>query len=155
VRSAIADFSRAVRGSTLKRLWMIPGGLENWGVSENAMSVADIARHLVDADRWLFEKLANHGLEPITGKAGSTDIKARGEYDAIMGELVETGEARYRLIAGDLNLNQLIHDSRFGGEVTALWIILRGNLDHEVHHRGQLAAYIRVLQDSGRIPADE
>ena len=25
------------------------------------------------------------------------------------------------------------------------WIIVRGNLDHETHHRGQIAAYLRML----------
>ena len=45
-------------------------GFEKWRISKNAiMSVADIAQHLVDADIWLFEKLENHKLEPIIGKA--------------------------------------------------------------------------------------
>lgn len=154
MRNIIADFSQAVRASTIKRLEMIPGGYENWKISENAMSIADIAQHLVDTDTWLFEKLVDHQLEPITGKAGSTSIRRRSEYDAIIDKLGETGETRYRLIMGDLDLDQLIFDSRFNGEVTALWIILRGNLDHEIHHRGQLTAYIRVLQDSHGILQD-
>jgi len=154
MRNTIADFSKAVRGSTIKRLQLIPSGYENWNISENAMSIADIAQHLVDTDTWLFKKLVNHHLEPITGKAGSTNIRRRSEYDAIIDKLKETGETRYKLILGDLDLNQLIYDSRFNGEVTALWIILRGNLDHEIHHRGQLTAYIRVLQDSGQMPSD-
>ena len=151
MRKTLADFSNAVRGSTIKRLQLIPSGFENWKISENAMSVADIAQHLVDADRWLFEKLVDHQLEPITGKAGSVDIQRRSEYEAIIDQLRETGETRCRLISGDLDLDQLIYDARFDGEVTALWIILRGNLDHEIHHRGQLTAYIRVLQDSYEI----
>jgi uncharacterized damage-inducible protein DinB len=151
MRNTIAEFSQAVRASTLKRLQLIPDGLENWKISENAMSIADIAQHLVDTDKWLFQKLVNHQLEPITGKAGSTNIQNRSEYDAIIDKLEETGETRHKLITGDLNLDQLIYDSRFNGQVTALWIILRGNLDHEIHHRGQLTAYIRALQDTHAI----
>ncbi len=112
------------------------------------MSLADIAQHLVDTDMWLFEKLVNPQLGPITGKAGSTNIRRRSEYDAIIDKLKETGETRYKLITSEIDLSRLIFDSRFDGKVTVLWIILRGNLDHEIHHRGQLAAYIRVLQDS-------
>jgi len=46
-----------------------------------------------------------------------------------------------------LDFSQSVSDSRFNGYVSVLWIVLRGNLDHEVHHRGQLASYLRVLQD--------
>ena len=46
-----------------------------------------------------------------------------------------------------LDLSQLVFDSRFNGYVSVLWIVLRGNLDHEVHHGGQLASYLRLLQD--------
>ena len=27
------------------------------------------------------------------------------------------------------------------------WLILRANLDHEIHHRGALAVYLRVLNE--------
>jgi uncharacterized damage-inducible protein DinB len=30
-------------------------------------------------------------------------------------------------------------------EVTIWWIIVRGNLDHETHHRGQLSVYLKPL----------
>jgi uncharacterized damage-inducible protein DinB len=35
-------------------------------------------------------------------------------------------------------------DSRFG-EVTVWWVIVRGNLDHEIHHRGFIGAYLKML----------
>ena len=40
-----------------------------------------------------------------------------------------------------------IYDDRFNDEVSIEWIILRGNIDHEIHHRGQIAVYLRVLKD--------
>ncbi|MBN1682093.1 hypothetical protein JW865_00900 [Candidatus Bathyarchaeota archaeon] len=40
-----------------------------------------------------------------------------------------------------------IYDSRFNDNVTVWWIIVRGNLDYEIHHRGQLVAYHRILID--------
>jgi uncharacterized damage-inducible protein DinB len=40
-----------------------------------------------------------------------------------------------------------IYDDRFDKDVSIEWIILRGNLDHEIHHRGQLAVYLRTLND--------
>jgi uncharacterized damage-inducible protein DinB len=41
-----------------------------------------------------------------------------------------------------------IYDDRFNDEVSIEWIILRGNLDHEIHHRGQIAVYLRMLIDN-------
>lgn len=38
-----------------------------------------------------------------------------------------------------------IFDKRFGKKVTIWWIIIRGNLDHEIHHRGQLSVYLKLL----------
>ncbi|MBN2335422.1 DinB family protein [Candidatus Bathyarchaeota archaeon] len=150
MRDTLVEYSDAVRGSTLKRLRSIPAGLENWKISENAMSIADIAQHLVDADNWLFEKMVNQELEPITGKAGAIVIGERGEYQAILDKLGETGKTRRNLIMAE-DMDRIVFDSRFDGEVSALWIILRGNLDHETHHRGQLVAYIRALKDSGNL----
>ena len=34
-----------------------------------------------------------------------------------------------------------------GQEVSVWWIIVRGNLDHEIHHRGQLS-YLRAILDT-------
>ena len=115
----------------------------------NAMSIADIAQHLVDADMWLFKKLGNNRLEPITGKAGTKIICDRREYNAIIEKLRVAGKTRYEKILGIDDMSRLIFDSRFKGEVSAFWIILRGNLDHETHHRGQISSYIRVLKDTG------
>ena len=44
----LAEFSRAVRESTLKRLRLVPDGFENWRISPQAMSFADVAKHLID-----------------------------------------------------------------------------------------------------------
>ena len=147
--NTISTYSNAVRESTLKRLQSIPAGLENWKISMNAMSIADIAKHLVDADMWLFKKLGNNRLEPITGETGTKIICDRREYNAIIEKLRVTGKTRYEKILGIDDMSRLIFDSRFNGEVSAFWIILRGNLDHETHHRGQISSYIRVLKDTG------
>ena len=40
-------------------------------------------------------------------------------------------------------------DDRFGGDVSLWWVVVRGNLDHEAHHRGQLATLLRIIEDQG------
>lgn len=143
----LAAWSRAVRESSLKRLRLVPAGRETWRPTAEAMSFADLAQHLIDADDWLFEKLEVRTLEPMVGRAGITGEPSRAEYLDLLARLERTGRQRSDLIEG-LSPEQLVEpifDRRFGGEVTVWWVIVRGNLDHEVHHRGQIAVYLRMV----------
>ena len=145
----LAAFSRAVRESSLKRLRLVPEGRENWRATPETMSFADQARHLIDADEWLFRKLEERALEPMVGQAGDAGEVTRVEYLDLIARLEQTGRQRSDLIAG-LSSDQLatpIFDRRFGGEVTVWWVIVRGNLDHEIHHRGQIATYLRLVSE--------
>lgn len=145
----LAELSRAIRASTLKRLHRVPPGRENWRLSPNALSFADIAQHLIDADEWLFRKLDDPGLEPMVARSGSAVIADRQEYESIIVGLVTSGERRAGMIAelSEDDLARRMFDGRFGAGVSVWWIVVRGNLDHESHHRGQLAAYLRALEN--------
>jgi len=142
----LAAWSRAVRESSLKRLRLVPEGRENWRATPESMSFADLAKHLIDADEWLFRKLEDRALEPMVGHAGIAGEVSRAGYLDLLARLEATGRQRSDLIAGlsPAQLAEPIFDRRFGGEVTVWWVIVRGNLDHEIHHRGQLAAYLRI-----------
>jgi uncharacterized damage-inducible protein DinB len=141
----LAEFAEAVRESSLKRLRRVPPGKENWRVSPDAMSFADTARHLINADKWLFRQLEK-SIPAMKGEAGLENIKSRDEYDALLDELEKTGRQRASFLRGltDERYSELIFDERFG-EVTVWWVIVRSNLDHEIHHRGQIAAYLRMV----------
>lgn len=146
----LSRFARAVRESTLKRLARVPAGRENWRPSSGSLSVADLAHHLLHADFWLFEKLANPLLPGMVARAGEAGVVDAAEFQEIVRQLDQSGEARAVLVArlSPDELQARIPDDRFGGDdVTVWWMIVRGNLDHEAHHRGQLAAYLRILAD--------
>ena len=143
----LAEFSRAVRESTLKRLRLVPEGYENWRISSKVMSFADLAQHLIDADNWLFDKLRMKNIEPMVGQPNLVEITNRSQYNDFFGELEQMGDRRGSMldkITGE-ELSEMIYDDRFGGEVSAWWIIVRGCLDHEIHHRGQISAYLRSI----------
>ena len=111
----LAEFSTAVRGSTLKRLRLVPEGYENWRISPKTMSFADIAQHLVDADNWLFEMLWAKNLEPMVGKPYLVEVTDRGQYLSILSELEQTGVRRAKMLETfkDSQFSEMIFDIEF------------------------------------------
>ncbi len=70
----LAEFAAAVRDSTIRRLKQVPAGKENWRITPKAMSIAEIAYHIIEADEWLIKKTENRDLEPMQGKTGTIKI---------------------------------------------------------------------------------
>ena len=145
------EFSLAVRESSLKRFRVVPVGMENWRITLESMSIADLAQHLIHADAWLFRKLADPSVQVIAGKRGEVTIESRDQYEDLIERLAETGRRRAALIGNmtDDELSKRIPDDHYGGgKVSSVWwILVRANLDHEIHHRGALAVYLRVLKE--------
>ena len=143
----LAEFSRSFRESTLKRLLQVPFGKENWSPLSGVMTFADIAHHIGEADGWLFQKLEDPTVSKMAGKAGEAPHVTPEEFQRLVAKLSQFGEQRAKLLSTltDSFLDSPMSDDRFG-EVTTWWVIVRGNLDHETHHRGQLAVYLRIIQ---------
>ncbi len=147
----LAEFSRAVRESSLKRFRVVPEGLENWRITPESMSIADLAQHLIHADRWLFLKLADPNINIIAGNPGEVTVTRREQYDELLVQLVDTGNRRVELLRNmtDEDLSKRVLDDHYGvgKESSVWWLLVRANLDHEIHHRGALAVYLRVLKE--------
>src|SRR5262245_6195736 len=147
----LAEFSLAVRESSLKRFRAVPAGMENWRITPESMSIADLAEHLIRADDWLLRKIADPGTKIIAGNPGEVTITRREQYDGLVTRLVETGKSRAALFRNmtDEELARRVPDDHYGSgaDSTVWWILIRANLDHEIHHRGALAVYLRVLKE--------
>jgi uncharacterized damage-inducible protein DinB len=144
----LAEFSSAVRDSTVKRMRLVPEGFENWRVDDDAMSFADLGQHIIDADEWLFRALEGKRQSPLKGHARLLAVADRGEFVSLIDELSRAGRRRKSLIEGmsSKQFAEMMYDHRFGTEVSTWWVVVRGNLDHEIHHRGQIIAYLRMLK---------
>ncbi len=145
----LIEFSRAVRESTIKRLELVPDGFENWKLSSGALSFAEITKHLIDCDNWLFEKINNPNIKSIETETAIMEYCDRKEYKSLINNLKQILKTKIEFINtfDEDKLKIKIFDDRFNSEVSIAWIILRGNIDHEIHHRGQIAAYLLVLKD--------
>lgn len=143
----LVEFSKAVRESTLKRLRKVPSGKVNWRVSPDAMSFADTARHLIACDLKMFRKLESRDRSTMKDNIIIEDLKNREEYEKMLAELEGLSARRAQMLSNmtEDQFSEKLYDDRFGGMVTAWWIIVRGNLDHEIHHRGQIAAWLRMM----------
>ncbi len=145
----LIDFCKTVRDSTLKRLKVVPEGYENWRISKNSLNFAEIATHLIESDDWTIKKINEPTIKSILPEKGSIENCSREQFNTLILELEKCLDRKIKFI-DSLNKEKMeskIYDDRFNGEVSIEWVILRGNIDHEIHHRGQVAVYLRVLKD--------
>ena len=145
----LTEFCRSIRGSTIKRLELVPEGYENWKVSSGALSFAETAKHIIDLDYWLFEKIKNPNTKSIETETAILKNCNRKEYKELILNLKEILEKKIEIINmfNEVKLKEKIYDDSYDSEVSIAWLILRRNIDHEIHHRGQIATYLRVLKD--------
>lgn len=143
----LIQFSDAIRESTMKRLVKVTPGYENWRVNETSMSFTDIAMHLIECDYWLIDKFANPELKSLGGNVNAITISNRKQYEEVLNKLKESAEKKKEFLRNlnDNKLTELIYDERFNGKVSKWWVIVRGNLDHEIHHRGQISIYLKLI----------
>ena len=111
------------------------------------MSFAEIVQHISDSDEWLFKKLENEAITSILPVVNPSLIYSREEFNSLVDGLNDLGKKRSNVISAMLlrDLDTLVYDDRFNSKVSRWWIIVRGNLDHEIHHRGQLALYLKLI----------
>ena len=144
----LANFSDKVRNSTLKRLRKVPPGKENYSISNDSMTIADIARHLIICDEAYLSLLDTKQLEKNLGKTNSIRIKSREEFDNLIRslEVLKIQRHDFILAMNDEKLNTKIAvDSIAGKSEEDLGSLIYRMLDHETHHRGALAIYLNVL----------
>jgi len=145
----LAEFSSEIRKITLKRLQEVPEEFFNWRLNNTAMSFAHIVQHLIDVDE-LFFSLGTSKEKRFQWKLGSEEAHLtlkKSDYGAKIEKLKEYQQKRHTLISSfdDSRMNEEIADEE-GEKMTFWWFIMRKVLEHEIYHRGQIAAYLKVLK---------
>jgi len=133
----LARFSRLVRGSSMKRFRRVRPEDRGWRPALGRLSFVDHLKHLVDCDRWILA-VAQDRDEPMADiRPGEGDVSFWDEY---MADLERLGDEKASFFGrlDDRQMDRVLDkpDGIRGTEVGTL--ILRHNLDHEIHHRGAL-----------------
>lgn len=141
--------SSEIRRSTRKRLEEVPEGFINWRLNNTAMSFAHLAQHIIKVDR-MFIDLAttnNKKYRWILGSEESHKTVGLETYGAMLEELKDFGAKRDSIIAAfdNTSINKLVSDEN-GDAITLGWFLIHKVLEHEIYHRGQIAAYLKVLK---------
>jgi len=76
-KDVLKYFAQSVRESTIKRLEKVPQGCENWRITKESMSIAEIGQHLLETDEWLMEKIENPKLKSIKAEKINSKVKSR------------------------------------------------------------------------------
>ena len=145
----LAALSSEIRRLTIKRLEEVPEGFINWRLNNTAMSFAHLVKHIIDVDE-IFFRLSTTNKRTFKWEMGSeTSHFAVDEtiYKSLIETLKANGEKRNVIISefNDITINDLVRNSK-GEEMTFWWFIMHNVLEHETYHRGQIAAYLKVLK---------
>ena len=130
-----------IRSRTTRVIECIPRDRFDWRPAEDAFSFADLVRHLAATERHMFGENAQGKPSRYPGHDASL---AEG-YDGVMSyyqrmhrEAVEIFGA---LTAEDMGRKVTTP----GGIPITCWKWLRGMIEHEVHHRGQIYLMLKMI----------
>ena len=145
----LADFSSEIRKLTLKRLEEVPDGYINWRLNNTAMSFAHIVQHLIDVDE-LFFSLVTSKEKPFQWELGTEKPHIhvnKTTYKTLIEKLKRFQTERRKIISSfDTSQMNNLTIKMDGEKMTFWWFIMRKVLEHETYHRGQIAAYLKVLK---------
>lgn len=136
----ISNFE-GVRKRTWKYLHVLPEEIMDWRPGEDKFSIGDIIRHLGSAEVMFYQAI-NQNEWKYTGHGPD---KGRTKQEAMNYLQI----CHHSVLEGlhQLEPEQLTSKVKnlLGYEVSA-WRIIMAMTEHEIHHRGQLSAYMQANQ---------
>ena len=140
VQSFLEYFSK-IRERTMRVVACIPPDKIEWRAAEGKFTLGDVARHIAATERNVFAECACGGRNRYAG-CGCELAVGCGEVLRFMERMHgESMNMLAKLSDDQLQKKCLSAD----GSPMTTWKLLRSMVEHEVHHRGELYAYLGVL----------
>jgi uncharacterized damage-inducible protein DinB len=129
---------QGVRESLLKRVRNLTSEQLAWRVTPTSFSVAEIIRHIAWSDDMaVFEVLG----EPYSKHTERT----HPTLASMLEDLAKQYDRKIKMLK-ELTLIDLQRKfTTSDGEETTIWRFLFRHTDHEIHHRGQLSVYLKLM----------
>ena len=135
------DYYEKLRGRTQRVIKCIPPEKIDWTYKEGKFTLADIIRHLVAIERFMFAEnvqlkqscYPGHEKELADGYEGVLEFMDRLHHESM--------EIFSKLSDEDL----LKKCATPNGTPITVWKWLRAMAEHEIHHRGQIYLYLAML----------
>ena len=135
------DYFGKIRERTMRVVACIPADKIEWRAAAEKFTLGDLARHIAATERNVFAECACGGRNRYAG-CGRELADGRDEVIRFMERM--HGESVSML--AQLSDEQLKHKcSSPDGTPLTTWKLLRSMIEHEIHHRGELYAYLGVL----------
>jgi len=138
--SAYISHFESIRRRTLNYIRLIPSDKMGWSPKPGEFSCRDIIHHLGAAEK-MFAMVATEGIWSYSGHT----IESQEELEAAIVSLERdhlTALNRLKSLSdGDLYTSQPSLD----GTPIKVWRWLMALIEHEIHHRSQLAVYLTLM----------
>ncbi|MGA2648234.1 MAG: DinB family protein [Candidatus Sulfotelmatobacter sp.] len=135
------DYFSKIRERTLRVVACIPPDKSEWLAVANKFTLGDLARHIAATERYVFVECACGGRNRYAG-CGRELAEGRDEVVRFM-QRMHSESINMLAHLSDDQLQQKCQSA--DGTPITTWKLLRSMVEHEVHHRGELYAYLGVL----------
>jgi uncharacterized damage-inducible protein DinB len=134
-------------GATRKVLAAVPNGNRDYKPDPKSRSAWELAVHLAMSDIWFADSILSGKFE----WAGEPPIPAEMTDPASVAKWHATHMADRLAKLRTMSADQMLREVEFFGQKgpACTWLAMMNN--HSVHHRGQLAAYLRAA--GSKVPA--
>ena len=129
---------------TTKVLNAVARGNGDYKPDPKSRSAIEIARHLATADNWFVQSVldGNFAFDQAAADKAEAQLKTAGEAAAFYEKTMREKVSQLRAMPAD----KLAQEVDFFGMMKAPAVtFLAMAQSHSVHHRGQLAAYLRAM----------
>jgi uncharacterized damage-inducible protein DinB len=139
--SSFTQYYESIRRRTLNFIQAVPADKIEWSPAPGEFSFGGLIRHLAAAEL-MFVGAAVHGRWKYAGHVAQ-DRQELGDLIALL-----AGNHREAMAVlgnlGDAELTQ--HRPSLDGPPVRVWRFLMAMVEHEIHHRSQLAMYLTLNQ---------